>query len=300
MAEYRTIRSKDFWSDPFIEKLSPKAKLLYLYFFTGPHTNNLGLIEITRDKIAYETGLTVKELEKHIDEFEKKGKLVCERAGDLILVVNFIKHQSTTSPKILDGLKKLLPEVQSPLIIRALFDKYPMLRSSEDTLSIPYPEAPDTLSIPSGEREVGKGKGNDEKGTLKGEGGMPAAAGEINKPEIFSQVVEAYHQSLPALPRHQIWSGLDTFNFKSNFELDQARERIDFWLDIFQRASKNKLLSGREPPDKTERKKSWKPCFSWFLKSDNVADILNGKYPPNLEQDKKSHKEVPPDGVEPI
>ena len=44
MAEYRTIRI-NFWNDPFIEELDPKAKLLYIYLFTCPHANNLGIIE---------------------------------------------------------------------------------------------------------------------------------------------------------------------------------------------------------------------------------------------------------------
>ena len=40
MATYRTIRMA-FWSDPYIENLSASEKLLYLYLFSCPHTNNL-------------------------------------------------------------------------------------------------------------------------------------------------------------------------------------------------------------------------------------------------------------------
>ena len=57
MAEYRTIRM-GFWTDPYIEELDAKAKLLYIYLFTGPYTNNLGIVEATRRKIAYETAMT--------------------------------------------------------------------------------------------------------------------------------------------------------------------------------------------------------------------------------------------------
>jgi len=114
----------------------------------------------------------------------------------------------------------------------------------------------------------------------------PAREGQ----SICDQVAESYHGALPSLPKFQIWSSADVFNLKSNFEIDPARERIDFWRDIFQRASRNRLLSGREPPDK---KRDWKPCLPWFLKPDNATDVVNGKYPPNLESrppDKKQER----------
>ena len=56
MATYRTIRMA-FWSDPYIETLSASEKLLYLYLFSCPHTNNLGLLAVSRRRMAYDTGL---------------------------------------------------------------------------------------------------------------------------------------------------------------------------------------------------------------------------------------------------
>lgn len=52
MATYRTIRMA-FWSDPYIETLSASEKLLYLYLFSCPHTNNLGLLAVSRRRMAY-------------------------------------------------------------------------------------------------------------------------------------------------------------------------------------------------------------------------------------------------------
>jgi len=63
MAQYRTLKM-DFWSDPFIEDLPYMGKYVYLYLITSPHTNNLGILDISRKKIAYETGMTVK-MSKH-------------------------------------------------------------------------------------------------------------------------------------------------------------------------------------------------------------------------------------------
>ena len=57
MATYRTIRMS-FWNDPAIESLPPADKLLYLYLFTCPHANNLGVLSVSLRKMAFETGLS--------------------------------------------------------------------------------------------------------------------------------------------------------------------------------------------------------------------------------------------------
>ena len=54
MATYRTIRM-DFWNDPYVEGMEPQDKLLYVYLFSSPHTNNLGVLTVSRRKIAFET-----------------------------------------------------------------------------------------------------------------------------------------------------------------------------------------------------------------------------------------------------
>ena len=47
MATYRTIRM-DFWNDPYVEGMEPQDKLLYVYLFSSPHTNNLGVLTVSR------------------------------------------------------------------------------------------------------------------------------------------------------------------------------------------------------------------------------------------------------------
>jgi len=50
VAEYRTMRVS-FWDDPYIESLQPLDKLLYIYLFTNPHVNNLGILDISHKKL---------------------------------------------------------------------------------------------------------------------------------------------------------------------------------------------------------------------------------------------------------
>lgn len=183
MAEYRTVRMS-FWNDPYIEGLDTKAKLLYLYLFTGPYANNLGILEVTRRKIAYETAMSQQDVDKYLAEFEASGKIVCDPAHNLIFLTRFIRHQTSTSPKILQGLKQLTASIPSPIIAKALCVRYPQVYGIEtyptDTVSIPYANGMHTLDIPSAEfgswkMEDGKGKLERESGNTRARGKKPSA-----------------------------------------------------------------------------------------------------------------------------
>ncbi len=140
MADYRTI-SSGFWNDPYIEELQPQEKLLYIYLFTCPHTNNAGILHISFRKMAFETGID--DVTPLIDKFSDDGKLFeCE---GYFWVVNFIKHQSSTSPKIIQSIGKALNSVPVPLADRVL--------THYKELQIPYAYPIDTPSIPYAELE---------------------------------------------------------------------------------------------------------------------------------------------------
>lgn len=91
MAKLRSV-STAFWSDPFIEELSPSEKLLYIYFITNEKTNMLGIYEVSMKKICFETGLSKDVVQKAFDTFKTSGKIKYE--NNFIILVNFIKHQN--------------------------------------------------------------------------------------------------------------------------------------------------------------------------------------------------------------
>lgn len=185
MAKYRTIRMS-FWVDPFIEELQAEKKLLYIYLITCPHATNLGIMDTSTRKIAFETGLEIEKVTAHLTSLEQAGKIVIDNTK--ILMVNFVKHQSSTSPKLLKELEGLFFEEGSLKIREALCIAYPTIFTQSDpiskknstlskivssstnstdtpfvpsptradpidTLSVPYANSMDTLGIPSGERE---------------------------------------------------------------------------------------------------------------------------------------------------
>ena len=169
MAEYRTIRMA-FWNDPFIEELEAGEKLLYLYLFTCPHTNNLGVLEISRRKIAFETGLDAHVVESALERLKKAGKVVTD--GNFILLTRFIRHQTTTSPKLAQSLKALLSDVPSETLRDALVDGYPEIFGPAKGERYPAPAslgavthedtAPDGMRASSAERDTVSTGGRDD------------------------------------------------------------------------------------------------------------------------------------------
>lgn len=184
MATYRTIRMS-FWNDPAIESLPPADKLLYLYLFTCPHANNLGVLSVSLRKMAFETGLSEDAIQRGLAAFESSGRIM--RDGGHVWVCGFIRHQCSTSPKILTSLRALFPTVESAAIRAAILERYPHLFGAA-----PYPS--DRVSLPSGESEKER-----EKEDLIGK---PEARGAFYPPDenalpIPLPLLEALQRDFP-------------------------------------------------------------------------------------------------------
>lgn len=235
MADYRTI-SSGFWNDPYTEELTPQEKLFYLYLFSCPHTNNAGILHVSPRKMAFETGInSVKPLIKKLCD---DGKLV-EREG-YYWVVNFIKHQSSTSPKIIQSIAKALKS--APV---ALAD---MVLKRYNTLSIPYEYPINTPTIPyaelEGERELEKEEEEEEEGEReegesakrgsKSEESAPAKSSPLKNPGFSEHFVRApgaqddvtwpfFHKNKPKPYKNSESQGVA---LKQLFELSGGNEGI--------------------------------------------------------------------------
>ena len=184
MATYRTIRMS-FWNDPAIESLPPADKLLYLYLFTCPHANNLGVLSVSLRKMAFETGLSEDAIRRGLAAFESSGRIV--RDGGHVWVCGFIRHQCSTSPKILTSLRALFPTVESAAIRAAILERYPHLFEA-----VPYPS--DRVSVPFGESE----KELEKEDQI----GKPEARGAFYPPDenalpIPLSLLEAWQRDFP-------------------------------------------------------------------------------------------------------
>jgi len=140
MADYRTISTR-IWTNPYIEELGPEEKLFYIYLFSCPHTNNAGILHISQRKMQFETG--IRDVGQIIEKLKVDGKLV--EVGGVFWVVNFIDHQTSHSPKIVQSIAKALEDIPSELA--------DMVLKRYEALPIPYRYPTDTVSIPYAERE---------------------------------------------------------------------------------------------------------------------------------------------------
>lgn len=91
MAKLRSL-STAFWSDPFIEELTPNQKLLFIYLVTNEKTNMLGIYESSIKKISFETGLKREDVSKDLKAFESLGKV--KHLNNYIILTNYMKHQN--------------------------------------------------------------------------------------------------------------------------------------------------------------------------------------------------------------
>jgi hypothetical protein len=114
MSKLRSV-STAFWSDPFIEDLSPDEKLLFLYLITNEKTNMLGIYEASIKKMAFETGLSLDKVKKALKEFERLSKV--KYVENYVILLNFLKHQNFNT-----NMKKSAIDVYNSLP-KALKDK---------------------------------------------------------------------------------------------------------------------------------------------------------------------------------
>lgn len=91
MSKLRSV-STAFWSDPFVEDLTPTEKLLFLYLVTNEKTNMLGIYEASISKMSFETGIDKKTLEKALKRFESVGKV--KYINNYVFLTNYLKHQN--------------------------------------------------------------------------------------------------------------------------------------------------------------------------------------------------------------
>ena len=91
MSKFRYIKDS-FWTDPYIEKLSPDYKLVFLYLLTNPLANISGVYEIRLKRVAFETGYDVEIIENILKKFVKDHKII--QFESWIIIINHIKHQS--------------------------------------------------------------------------------------------------------------------------------------------------------------------------------------------------------------
>lgn len=120
VAKFRNVSVK-FWSDPFIESLTPEKKYFFLYLITNEHSAQCGIYEISFRQMAFETGYNQETVGKLVQFFEKSGKIKYSRKTNEIAIKNFVKHNPQGSPKVAAFVEKELKQVKDRLLIAYIY-----------------------------------------------------------------------------------------------------------------------------------------------------------------------------------
>lgn len=120
MAKFRNVSVK-FWSDPFIESLTPEKKYFFLYLITNEHTTQCGIYEISLRQMSFETGYNTETVAKLVEFFEKNGKIKYSKKTNELAIKNFVKHNPQGSPKVKAFVMKELENVKDRLLIGYLY-----------------------------------------------------------------------------------------------------------------------------------------------------------------------------------
>jgi hypothetical protein len=125
-----------FWTDDkVVEVFSPEDKYFMLYLLTNPHTTQLGIYQVNKKVMAFETGYSIETIVTLIDRFQNKYKLIhYNRETNEIGIINFLKHSIVKGGKpVEDLLVKELGQVKDTDMVDAIFEnigKYPNLNET--------------------------------------------------------------------------------------------------------------------------------------------------------------------------
>lgn len=141
------LRSIDqrYWTDPYVESLSATEKLVYIHLFSSAHTNLVGVFQASRRMIAFQTACPGPDVDAALERFRRDGKAVID--GGEVWLASYIRHQCTSSPKMVAAMRGQLAKVESDTIRKAIIERYPHI------MEAPGPRPPvqrcllDTVSV---------------------------------------------------------------------------------------------------------------------------------------------------------
>jgi hypothetical protein len=136
--------SSSFWSDDWVDSLSAREKLLYMYLLTNENTTVAGVYKITVKRIKDDTGISREEVVAALDKFTKDKKAFY--IDEYIIIPKWPKHQKLGERGKLrlavNALLKSLPRKIKKFLMQPGHYDYDLLflGNDNDDQPIPYPE----------------------------------------------------------------------------------------------------------------------------------------------------------------
>jgi len=87
------------------------------------------------------------------------------------------------------------------------------------------------------------------------------------------EIIQAYHETLPALPKIKSWpESLQKF-LRARWREDPERQSVNWWRDFFKHVSMSDFLMGK--------KNDFQADLEWLVRPTNFVKIQNGRYHKN-------------------
>lgn len=201
MAEYGKVYKK-IWNNGKFQALSEKAKYLFLYIITSPHSTVFGLFRLPIGYISGDLSWQPKTVLKYLGELQKSSFLLWEQKSFLVVIPSWLEHNPIKTenqlkkglaelseiPKNLDFLIKLKEMAQihtneyHKIIVKEIEESY--LSSS---LNHSYSEA-----VTEAEAISPENSGNPMKDSKKKKASTKAT--KDNRPSLHSEIVAHFDQ----------------------------------------------------------------------------------------------------------
>ena len=112
MAIYRNIHLS-FWDDSFVLDLTPEEKYFFLYLMTNTKTTQVGIYELPKSIIQFQTGYNQDTVDKLLKKFIDYGKILYDESTKEIMLINWLKYNYSSSPKVISCIEKEYKSVKS-------------------------------------------------------------------------------------------------------------------------------------------------------------------------------------------
>lgn len=125
MAKFRMIHT-EFWDDPkVVEEMTPEDKFFFLYLLTNSNTTQIGIYQITKKQMSFDTGYSIESINSLLDRFIRHHELVIYNPETReIAIKNWGRYNFNRGGKpILDCVKAELKLVKDESMINYVGDR---------------------------------------------------------------------------------------------------------------------------------------------------------------------------------
>jgi uncharacterized protein YdaU (DUF1376 family) len=90
-----------------------------------------------------------------------------------------------------------------------------------------------------------------------------------------AEIIDLYHDTLPANPRIKSWTGKRQANLRTRWREDSKRQNLGYWSRYFAHVAASPFLTGQRA-DRQGR--PFLPGLDWLVMPENFAKVIEGRY----------------------